>query len=199
MSTKKMSTEDRKAQALRVGVKMARKSGIETLTMADVARALDISSPRMFHIFGTAAEFTKAVKRELRSGANGRALVAEVKAIKKQLAPVSRTPVRKRSVAEVKAIKRAVETKPAAPVKPLTDAQRQVKAAEFTKAVKKAAKAGGVVAPISKVAALLKRKPLTDAQRQAKAVKDKSRRTLTSAEKFRGLPAPFEASVAAVS
>lgn len=55
---------ERRAQAIKSGIKLARKSGISKLTIAAVAADLKVSSPLISHVFGTKAEFVKAVRTE---------------------------------------------------------------------------------------------------------------------------------------
>lgn len=111
--------EERKAQFINAGVKLAKKTSLSALSISAVAKETRVTAPLIFHIFGTRDKFHAAVK-------------AEAKKQGVTLAPDTATaPARKRSVKEVKAIKNKtpkVPKKPKAKPKAMTVKKAAAKA-----------------------------------------------------------------------
>lgn len=97
MAKNVFTKDERKEQFIKSGIKLSRKSGVDSLSVAAVAADCKVTAPLIFHVFGNREKFRAAVKA----------------AAKKQAVTLGNTPApkRKRSVAEVKAIKnKAVPT-----------------------------------------------------------------------------------------
>lgn len=146
-----LTTDERRESALKIGLKLARKTGVAAVSMAAVAHASGITAPRLFHVFGTAADFRKAVLKLAKKEGVTLPVGEGAPAVKKA---VPLPPLPKKVAALLK--------KPVLPIK------AGVKSAAKKALEKKAA------APLPVVAK-------------------------TPAEKFKSLPKPFEASIAAVA
>lgn len=94
--------DERKAQFLATGIKLAKKSGVAGVAISKVAAEHKVTAPLIFHIFGTRDKFHAAIKA----------------AAKKQGDTLEAGESRKRGKAEVKAIKRKVAAAPKAAAKP---------------------------------------------------------------------------------
>lgn len=192
-----MSSDERRVKALSIAVPMARKTGAGGVSIKSVAEKMKVSAPLLFHIFGTSADFAKAIaKQAKKEGVTLPTTTVTVRmqaAIKSRAAAKKAAPPRKRSITDVKAIKNKLAAvklpallKP--PIKP---------AASIARGLEKA----GV---ISKV-----RKPLTAAQKSSKAAADRARRVVpgvgmqvdpkSALGKFAALPTPMQASIDSVS
>ena len=88
MAKQTYTKEERKAQFLKTGVKLAKKNGVAKVSAAAVAAEHKVTAPLVFHIFGSREGLQRAIKSEA-----------------KKQGVVLPEPKRKRSVAEVKAIK----------------------------------------------------------------------------------------------
>lgn len=60
--SKRMTKDERKQAALKVGLKLAKKAGLDGVSVAMVAAEMECSAPLLFHIFSTREKFTKALK-----------------------------------------------------------------------------------------------------------------------------------------
>lgn len=198
MPTTKMTATDRRAAALKIALKLARKCGAGNVSVAAVAVEMKVTGPLLFHIFGNREKFLRAIKSEAKK--QGVVLPMDMpllttlkldtkkKAAKKVAALLKpKAEKRVRSIKEVKAIKDKLK---AAPVKPIPTPPKKARGVDGV-ALNKGFK---LPAPA--------RKELTPAQRTAKAAKDKARRAKTAqavpstpAAKFASLPKPFEAAV----
>jgi hypothetical protein len=142
MSVTTYSKEERKEQALKIGLRMAKKEGIGRVSVNAIARELKVSGPLLFHVFGNReglhkelAKAAKAAKLELPvAQPSVRAARAEKKAaaakttakLKKGAKPVikmPKVPKRKAAAKKVVAAKKPVikmpkPTKPKAKSKP---------------------------------------------------------------------------------
>ena len=92
--------EERKAQALDAGLKLAQESGVKGVSVSAIARECGVTAPLLFHIFGDRDSVHRAIQAHARK--------------KKVKLPTATAAPRKRSVAEVKAIKNKTATKKAA-------------------------------------------------------------------------------------
>ena len=150
MAKSTYTKEERKAQFLATGLKLARKNGIAKVSVAAVAAEHKVTAPLVFHIFGSRDNLQAAIKREAKKQG---VIMAEPKAA----APA---PKRKRSIAEVKAIKdkaAASKSKVAVPAKVAASKSKVAKKeASKPKVAKKAAPAPAkkpkVAAPAKKAA-----------------------------------------------
>lgn len=88
MAKQTYTKEERKAQFLKTGVKLAKKNGIAKVSAAAVATEHNVTAPLVFHIFGSREKLQAAIKREAKKQG---VVLAEPKA-----APA---PKRKRSAA----------------------------------------------------------------------------------------------------
>lgn len=173
-TSKKLTKDERRAAAVKIGVQIARKIGAEWVSMAMIATKQGVSTPLLFHIFGTKLALVKDINKLAKSQG-----VTLPKGMPDPNGSKKMETKRVRSIKEVKAIKNKVAAKKAAPIKiatpPLAALLR------------------------SKSDGPAPRKPLTPAQKKAKAVKDAARRAVpkatTPAEKFKSLPPPFEAAM----
>lgn len=91
--------EERHAQFLKTGLKLARKRGVGKVSISSVAKEHEVTAPLVFHIFGSRAEFHAAIIKE----AKKQKIVLPADAPK--------LPPRKRSIKEVRAIKNKVAAK----------------------------------------------------------------------------------------
>lgn len=98
--------EERKAQALDAGLKLAQKSGVKGVSVSAIARECGVTAPLLFHIFGDRDSVHRAIQAHARK--------------KKVKLPTATAAPRKRSVAEVKAIKNKTATKKTAAKKAAT-------------------------------------------------------------------------------
>lgn len=95
--------DERKAQFINAGIKLAKKTSLSELAISAVAKETKVTAPLIFHVFGTRSKFHAAVK-------------AEAKKQGVTLAPEAVTPLaRKRSIKEVKAIKNKTPRVPKPP------------------------------------------------------------------------------------
>lgn len=85
--------EERHAQFLKTGLKLARKRGVGKVSVSSVAKEHGVTAPLVFHIFGSRDAFHAAIVKEAKR--------------QKIVLPVDgpKLPPRKRSVKEVRAIK----------------------------------------------------------------------------------------------
>ena len=135
--------DERKAQFIATGIKLAKKLGIDGVSISAVAKEHKVTPPLIFHIFGTRVAFHSAVKTAAKK--QGVALDTAAKP----------APKRKRSVAEVKAIKNKVAAKPKAIVaakpkakaKPAPVPKAKPKAKPKPKATKNAGEVRGAPKP----------------------------------------------------
>lgn len=126
--------EERKAQCIKAGVKIANKDGILAVSGRSVANEVGITGPLVFHIFGTRDKLRKVVMKNLsergkdkaikdlaafKARSTKRAPGAKVATVRKPTVTAPRKPVvvapkvrkptvtapRKRSIKEIKAIK----------------------------------------------------------------------------------------------
>lgn len=95
--------EERKAQALDAGLKLAQVAGVKAVSVSAIARECRVTAPLLFHIFGDRDSVHRAIQAHAR---------------KKKVKLPTATATRKRSVAEVKAIKKKAATKKATTKKP---------------------------------------------------------------------------------
>lgn len=79
MAKQTYTKEERKAQFLKTGVKLAKKNGVAKVSAAAVAAEHKVTAPLVFHIFGSREGLQRAIKAEAKK--QGVAL-AEVNAIK---------------------------------------------------------------------------------------------------------------------
>lgn len=92
--------EERKAQALDAGLKLAQVAGVKAVSVSAIARECGVTAPLLFHIFGDRDSVHRAIQAHARK--------------KKVKLPTATAAPRKRSVAEVKAIKNKTAAKKAA-------------------------------------------------------------------------------------
>lgn len=78
--------EERRAQFLKIGIKIAKKDGLGKLTAAAIAREAGVTGPLVFHVFGSRQGLQTEVRKEAKK--QGLELVAS-KAVKK---PATATP-----------------------------------------------------------------------------------------------------------
>lgn len=64
MAKNTYSKEERAAQFLKTGVALAKKDGINKVTVAAVAAKHEVTAPLVFHIFGSRAKLHAAIKKE---------------------------------------------------------------------------------------------------------------------------------------
>lgn len=128
--------DERKAQFITTGIKLAKKAGLANVSVSAVAKEHKVTAPLIFHVFGTRAAFHSAVKAAAKK--QGVTLDTAAKP----------APKRKRSIAEVKAIKNKVATKPKAKSAPVPKVKAKPKATAAkpkAKAKPKATKNAGEV------------------------------------------------------
>jgi AcrR family transcriptional regulator len=198
-----MTTDERREKAVKIGVKLARKVGAERVSMAKIAAEMKVSAPRLFHIFGTQAELAKAIKKAAK--AEGVTLaVAEPKRAEVRAAAAATAP-RKVTAKQVQAIKRKVST-PA--VKPKAAADIKIagkvvaKPAKLVKMKEQWGVEKGIAVAVKAKAPVVKPAPLKAPVKPAAPRAERVAALLqpkTPAEKFKALPKPFEASLAAVA
>lgn len=106
----RMTRDERKDEALKAALKLASKVGAERVSLANVAAAINVTAPLLFHIFGTKLQFVDELKRAARKAKltlpPAAAVVRPRPSVKKKITP-----------AQVKAIKRK---EPAAKTKPVS-------------------------------------------------------------------------------
>lgn len=83
--------EERRAQFLKIGIKIAKKDGLGKLTAAAIAREAGVTGPLVFHVFGSRQGLQSEVRKEAKK--QGLDLVAPKAAKKTKKAP----PVKKRA------------------------------------------------------------------------------------------------------
>lgn len=124
--------DERKAQCLKEGIALAKKSGLANVSVSAVATKIGVTAPLVFHIFGNRQKFHTAIRN-----------AAKKQGVKLDAAKTAAP--RKRSIKEVKAIKdKAVgvrkDTKPNVPKlaskTPVTDKVRAKGAARKATAPK---------------------------------------------------------------
>jgi len=88
--------EERRAQFLKIGIKIAKKDGLGKLTAAAIAREAGVTGPLVFHVFGSRQGLQTEVRKEAKK--QGLELTAP-KAIKKPAtaAPKKVPPAKKRA------------------------------------------------------------------------------------------------------
>lgn len=199
-----MPKAERREEALKIALKLARKVGARRVSMAMVAAAQHVTAPLLFHIFDSRAGLLKAILKAAKAQGielpDGAPTIREARELARKAA--GKKPVLKKLKAPVK---RAAPVKLAKLKKPA--AKKTIKVPVLKTGVAKNVKIDAapkqrraVAAP----AAPAGRKPLTDAQRDAKRARDRARREATQqpattpAAKFAALPTPFEASLAQV-
>lgn len=96
MAKQTYSKEERKAQFLETGIKLAMKTGVNKVSAAAVAAEHKVTAPLVFHIFGSREKLQAAIKRE----AKKRGVILTEAA--------AQAPKRKRTVAEMKAAPKAL-------------------------------------------------------------------------------------------
>ena len=64
MAKNTYSKEERAAQFLKTGVALAKKDGVQKVTVAAVAAKHEVTAPLVFHIFGSRAKLHAAIKKE---------------------------------------------------------------------------------------------------------------------------------------
>lgn len=80
--------EERRAQFLKIGIKIAKKDGLGKLTAAAIAREAGVTGPLVFHVFGS----RQGLQAEVRKEAKKQGLeLAAAKAIKKPEVPKKAT------------------------------------------------------------------------------------------------------------
>lgn len=117
--------EERKAQALDAGLKLAQKSGVKGVSVSAIARECGVTAPLLFHIFGDRDSVHRAIQAHARK--------------KKVKLPTATAAPRKRSVAEVKAIKNKTATKKAATKRATTKKPKAPASAPAAGSTRKAA------------------------------------------------------------
>ena len=76
--------EERRAQFLKIGIKIAKKDGLSKLTAAAIAREAGVTGPLVFHVFGSRQGLQAEVRKEAKK--QGLELTAP-KATKKPAVP----------------------------------------------------------------------------------------------------------------
>lgn len=117
--------EERKAQALDAGLKLAQVAGVKAVSVSAIARECGVTAPLLFHIFGDRDSVHRAIQAHARK--------------KKVKLPTSTAAPRKRSVAEVKAIKKKAATKKVAAKKAATKKPKAPASAPVAGSTRKAA------------------------------------------------------------
>lgn len=109
MAKKIYTNAERKQQFIKAGIKLAKRDGIDRLTISGVATECKVTPPLIFHVFGTRDKFRKAVQAAAKKA--NVSVAGKVKPVSKTprkamaKTPAVAKPPRKRSVKEVKAIK----------------------------------------------------------------------------------------------
>ena len=101
--------EERRAQFLKIGVKLAKKDGIDRLTAAAIAREAGVTGPLVFHVFGSRQGLQAEVRKEAKK--QGVELVAP-KAAKKPTAAAPKKATKKVPPAKKKAVNKKIATLP---------------------------------------------------------------------------------------
>lgn len=94
MSRHTYTREERRAQFLKIGIKIAKKDGLGKLTAAAIAREAGVTGPLVFHVFGSRKGLQTEVRKEAKK--QGLELTAP-KAVKKPVAPKKVPPAKKRA------------------------------------------------------------------------------------------------------
>ena len=101
--------EERRAQFLKIGVKLAKKDGIDRLTAAAIAREAGVTGPLVFHVFGSRQGLQAEVRKEAKK--QGLELAAP-KAVKKPAAGAPKKATKKITPAKKKAVNKKIATLP---------------------------------------------------------------------------------------
>ena len=80
--------EERRAQFLKIGIKIAKKDGLGKLTAAAIAREAGVTGPLVFHVFGSRQGLQAEVRKEAKK--QGLELAAP-KAVKRPATPKKAT------------------------------------------------------------------------------------------------------------
>lgn len=101
MAKSTYTREERRAQFLKIGIKLAKKDGIERLTAAAIAREAGITGPLVFHVFGSRKGLQAEVRKEAKKGGVDLGPIKTAPA-KKKAAPAKKkakktTPVKKKA------------------------------------------------------------------------------------------------------
>lgn len=109
MAKNTYTREERRAQFLKIGVKLAKKDGIDRLTAAAIAREAGVTGPLVFHVFGS----RKGLQTEVRKEAKKQGLeLAAPKAVKKPAAAAPKKTTKKVPPAKKKAANKKIATLP---------------------------------------------------------------------------------------
>ena len=101
--------EERRAQFLKIGVKLAKKDGLGKLTAAAIAREAGVTGPLVFHVFGSRQGLQAEVRKEAEK--QGLELAAQ-KAAKKPAAAAPKKATKKVPPAKKKAVNKKIATLP---------------------------------------------------------------------------------------
>ena len=109
MAKNTYTSEERRAQFLKIGVKLAKKDGIDRLTAAAIAREAGVTGPLVFHVFGS----RKGLQTEVRKEAKKQGLeLAAPKAVKKPATAAPKKATKKVPPAKKKAANKKIATLP---------------------------------------------------------------------------------------
>ena len=109
MAKNTYTREERRAQFLKIGVKLAKKDGIDRLTAAAIAREAGVTGPLVFHVFGS----RKGLQTEVRKEAKKQGLeLAAPKAVKKPATAAPKKATKKVPPAKKKAANKKIATLP---------------------------------------------------------------------------------------
>lgn len=93
--------EERRAQFLKIGIKIAKKDGIDRLTAAAIAREADVTGPLVFHVFGSRKGLQTEVRKEAKKQGIELGPMKNPTPAKKKAAPAKKakkaTPVKKKA------------------------------------------------------------------------------------------------------
>lgn len=224
-----MSSDERRVKALSIAVPMAAKTGAGGVSIKSVAQKMKCSAPLLFHIFGTSADFGKAIAKQAKK--EGVTLPTTTVTVRMQAAIKSRAAAKKSNGLGRVAIKapklaKLVQT-PISPKRKEVKANHSLVTAPRKRGIAEVKAIKNKLAAV-KLPALLKppikpmsdakapklpstpaakvRKPLSPAQKAAKRDNDAARRAVkpaldpkTPLGKFAALPSPMQASIDAVS
>lgn len=101
--------EERRAQFLKIGIKLAKKDGLGKLTAAAIAREAGVTGPLVFHVFGSRQGLQAEVRKEAKK--QGLELVAP-KAVKKPAAAAPKKATKKVPPAKKRAANKKMATLP---------------------------------------------------------------------------------------
>ena len=101
--------EERRAQFLKIGIKLAKKDGLGKLTAAAIAREAGVTGPLVFHVFGSRQGLQAEVRKEAKK--QGLELVAP-KAVKKPGAAAPKKATKKVPPAKKRAANKKMATLP---------------------------------------------------------------------------------------